>query len=66
MEVTIILSAEETFSYAYQLSDKPFISKIEIINKGTEDTKEMKLCLSSNPCFFEEYTAVIPSIPAGK
>lgn len=66
MEVVIILSAEESFSYAYQLSDKPFISRIEIINKGAEDTKEMKLSLSSNPCFFEEYTTEIPSIPAKK
>lgn len=61
MKVAVLFKAEDTFSYAYQLGNKPFISQIMIENKGTEKTEPMCLRLTSNPSFFKDY--VIEEVP---
>lgn len=61
MEIAILFKAEEIFSYAYHLGNKPFIPNITIINKGEEATQPMRLMLTSNPSFFAD--VVVEEIP---
>ena len=62
MEIAILFKAEELFSYAYHMGNKPFIPHITIINKGQEATQPMRLMLTSNPGFFAD--VVVQDIPA--